>query len=147
MGMWAASSCKPGFGVELLRDQKIDTFWQSDGAPPHSIYVIFPRRMALCELQIYLDHRLDESYTPHRVRILAGLHYHDLHEVARAEWQQPAGWMSIPLNNDLDAPPDSKDEPNRTYLETFMLQIMIVANQQTGRDSHVRLIHIYGPKP
>ena len=103
--------------------------------------------MALCELQIYLDHRLDESYTPQLVRILAGLHYHDLHEVARVEWQQPTGWMSIPLYNDFDAPSDSENGPNRTYLETFMLQILIVTNQQMGRDSHVRLVHVYGPKP
>jgi anaphase-promoting complex subunit 10 len=134
LGVWSVSSYKMGFGVELLRDQKTDTFWQSDGSPPHSIYVIFSKRMTLCELQIYVDYRLDESYTPQLVKILAGMHYNDLHEVARVEWQQPSGWMSIPLYDDGSS---AIEEGERSFLKTFMLQIMIVGNQQMGKDSHV----------
>jgi anaphase-promoting complex subunit 10 len=147
LGLWSATSCKPGFGVELLRDGKTDTFWQSDAAPPHSIYIIFPRRMTLCELQIYIDHRMDESYTPQILKILSGFHYGNLHEIARVSWQQPCGWISIPLyDHGIDLYTSSEENDKKSFLETFMLQIMIVSNQQMGRDSHVRLINIYGPK-
>jgi anaphase-promoting complex subunit 10 len=77
------------------------------------------------------------------VKILAGMHYNDLHEVARVEWQQPSGWMSIPLYDDGSS---AIEEGERSFLKTFMLQIMIVGNQQMGKDSHVRLIHVYSPR-
>lgn len=30
MAVWSLSSAKPGFGVEQLRDDNIDTYWQYD---------------------------------------------------------------------------------------------------------------------
>lgn len=39
------TSAKPGNGVDLLRDGKEDTYWQSDGAQPHLINVQFQRKV------------------------------------------------------------------------------------------------------
>jgi anaphase-promoting complex subunit 10 len=39
--VWSVSSCKPGFGVEQLRDNCLDTYWQSDGPQPHLVNVQF----------------------------------------------------------------------------------------------------------
>ncbi|PBP15402.1 anaphase promoting complex subunit 10, partial [Diplocarpon rosae] len=35
LASWTVSSCKPGCGVEALRDDDTGLFWQSDGPQPH----------------------------------------------------------------------------------------------------------------
>ena len=55
-------------GVEQIRDDNADTYWQSDGAQPHLINVQFHKKMTVLEVALYLDYSLDESYTPKRVR-------------------------------------------------------------------------------
>ena len=42
--VWSLSTAKPGNGVAQLRDDNIDTYWQSDGAQPHLINVQFQKR-------------------------------------------------------------------------------------------------------
>lgn len=34
-----------------------------------------------------------------------------------------------------------------TFVNTFMLQIAVISNHLNGRDTHVRQIKIYGPRP
>ncbi len=56
---WQLSSAKPGNGVEQIRDQSTDTYWQSDGvAQPHLIQVHFARRVAISHVCLYLDFNL-----------------------------------------------------------------------------------------
>ena len=98
--VWAASSSKVGCGVSNLRDGSDETFWQSDGAMPHTITAHFLRRATLLEVQLRLDFRADESYTPARIAIRAGTTLHDLREVLTAELENPSGWISFSL---LDA--------------------------------------------
>lgn len=43
--VWSVTSAKPGNGVDLLRDGKEDTYWQSDGAQPHLINIQFQRKV------------------------------------------------------------------------------------------------------
>ena len=42
-------SPQPGNGVDLLRDGRTDTYWQSDGNPPHLINIQFQRKVRACE--------------------------------------------------------------------------------------------------
>ncbi|KAI7692641.1 hypothetical protein SSS_08363 [Sarcoptes scabiei] len=42
--VWSLSSCKHGFGVEQLRDNCQDTYWQSDGIQPHLVNIQFRRK-------------------------------------------------------------------------------------------------------
>ena len=56
---WQLSSAKLGNGVEQIRDQSTDTYWQSDGvSQPHLIQVHFARRVAISHICLYLDFNL-----------------------------------------------------------------------------------------
>lgn len=46
MAVWSLSTAKPGNGVEQLRDDNIDTYWQSDGPQPHLINIQFHKKSA-----------------------------------------------------------------------------------------------------
>lgn len=64
--IWSLSSCKPGFGVDQLRDDITETYWQSDGQLPHLVNIQFKRKTTIRDICIYTDYKLDESYTPSR---------------------------------------------------------------------------------
>ncbi|PWN33822.1 galactose-binding like protein [Meira miltonrushii] len=97
--MWSLSSQKPGHGLGELRDPNFDKLWQSDGLLPHLINIQFARRTALTHVSLYTDFKEDDSYTPHKVRILAGTHFHDLVEVRTRELLEPTGWKHFILDN------------------------------------------------
>ncbi|XP_064608993.1 anaphase-promoting complex subunit 10-like [Liolophura sinensis] len=132
--VWSLSSCKPGFGVEQLRDDSNDTYWQSDGPQPHLINIQFRRKTTIHDVCLYGDYKADESYTPNRLSIRAGNHFNDLGEVEQVELSEPQGWVSIPLR-------DLEDKP----LRTFMIQIAVLSNHQNGRDTHIRRIKVRSP--
>ncbi|XP_044947822.1 anaphase-promoting complex subunit 10-like [Hordeum vulgare subsp. vulgare] len=46
---WSVSSCKPGNGVASLRDDSLDTYWQSDDAQPHLVSIQFQKKVQLQE--------------------------------------------------------------------------------------------------
>uniref|UniRef100_K1R1C9 Anaphase-promoting complex subunit 10 n=1 Tax=Magallana gigas TaxID=29159 RepID=K1R1C9_MAGGI len=64
--VWSLSSCKPGFGVDQLLDNTVDTYWQSDGPQPHLVNIQFRRKTTIHDVCIYTDYKADESYTPNR---------------------------------------------------------------------------------
>lgn len=135
-GVWSLSTAKPGNGVEELRDNNIETYWQSDGGQPHLINVQFRKKMPIAEIAFYLDFSLDESYTPKKMSIRSGTTFHDLVEVRVVELHEPTGWVTIPLN---------PDGPG-TFLRTFFLQVCVVSMHQNGRDTHVRQAKVFGPR-
>mmetsp|Transcript_36381 Transcript_36381/g.34404 ORF Transcript_36381/g.34404 Transcript_36381/m.34404 type:complete len:145 (+) Transcript_36381:57-491(+) len=61
--VFSISTAKPGNGVEQLRDDSNDTYWQSDGAAPHLINMQFLKKVAVTQICFYLDFTIDESYT------------------------------------------------------------------------------------
>lgn len=144
---WQLSSAKPGNGVEQIRDQSTDTYWQSDGvAQPHLIQIHFARRVAISHVCLYLDYNLDESYTPKTIAVQCGMTTQDLvpaiAEGTSIDLNEPVGWVIIPVTS----PPDPLDNmgedeeftiPQR-IVRTHMLQIEICAMHQNGRDTHVR---------
>ena len=52
--VWSVTSAKPGNGVELLRDNKEDTYWQSDGAQPHLVNIQFQRKVLITIVALHL---------------------------------------------------------------------------------------------
>ncbi|XP_055384570.1 anaphase-promoting complex subunit 10 [Condylostylus longicornis] len=132
--VWSLSSCKPGFGVERLRDNCMDTYWQSDGQLPHLVNIQFQRKTTISQIYIYTDYKLDESYTPSRISIRSGTHFNDLQEIEVVDLSEPTGWVPIPIK-------DSRDKT----LRTFMIQIAVISNHQNGRDTHMRQIRIHSP--
>lgn len=137
---FAISSAKPGNGVEQLRDNNLDTYWQSDGSFPHSINVQFLRKVTASKICIYLDYTSDESYTPKKLSISSGTSIHDLMDVLALELAEPTGWVIINL------PSVPGDPTSEAGLQTLFLQVKILSMHQNGRDSHVRQIKILGPR-
>ncbi|PIA52698.1 hypothetical protein AQUCO_01000515v1 [Aquilegia coerulea] len=134
---WSVSSCKSGNGVQFLRDDNLETYWQSDGAQPHLVNIQFQKKVKLQLVVLYVDFKLDESYTPSKISVRAGNGFHNLKEIKTVELVKPIGWIYISL---------SGTDPRDTFINTFMLQIAILSNHLNGRDTHVRQIKIYGPR-
>lgn len=149
--VWSLSSCKPGkylvvyvlqilfyyfqgFGVEQLRDNSMETYWQSDGQLPHLVNIQFPRKTTINQIYIYSDYKLDESYTPSRISIRCGTHFNDLNEIEIIDLCEPSGWIVVPIKNIRENP-----------IRTFMIQVAVISNHQNGRDTHMRQIRIHSP--
>jgi hypothetical protein len=47
----AVTSAKPGTGVELLRDGRDDTYWQSDGTQPHLVNIQFQKKVHVSQVR------------------------------------------------------------------------------------------------
>uniref|UniRef100_A0A9J8ABK9 Anaphase-promoting complex subunit 10 n=1 Tax=Cyprinus carpio carpio TaxID=630221 RepID=A0A9J8ABK9_CYPCA len=75
--VWSLSSCKPGFGVDQLRDDNLETYWQSDGSQPHLVNIQFRRKTTVKMLCIYADYKSDESYTPSKISVRVGNNFHN----------------------------------------------------------------------
>ncbi|KYO29658.1 anaphase-promoting complex subunit 10 [Alligator mississippiensis] len=125
---------KLGFGVDQLRDDNLETYWQSDGSQPHLVNIQFRRKTTVKTLCIYADYKSDESYTPSKISVRVGNNFHNLQEIRQLELVEPSGWIHVPLT-------DSHKKPIRT----FMIQIAVLANHQNGRDTHMRQIKVYTP--
>ncbi|KAG1659675.1 Beta-alanine-activating enzyme [Nymphon striatum] len=132
--VWSLSSCKPGYGVEQIRDGCLDTYWQSDGPQPHLVNIHFRKKMTVQDVCIYADYKLDESYTPSRISVRVGTHSNDLQEIEVIDLAEPTGWVIVPLKDSSNAP-----------IRTFMVQIAVLSNHQNGRDTHMRQIKIHSP--
>lgn len=154
---WKLSSHKPGYGLSQLRNDSPDTYWQSDGSNgtnnnnisnnnailnnqlsnPHSITIQFSKKVSLERISIFTNFSLDESYTPLKVKIMAGsTDGWDLSEVCTVNFSKPIGWSHIIFNGIR----------NDGVLKCFMIKLVILANHQDGKDSHIRAIRCFGKK-
>ena len=136
--VWSLSTAKPGNGVEQLRDNNSDTYWQSDGLQPHLINIQFHKKTTVTELWFYLNFKLDESYTPKKMSIRVGTTFHDLREIHVKELEEPLDWVKIPIGEIFD--------PQHKVLRTHFIQVSIMLMHQNGRDTHVRQVKLFGPR-
>mmetsp|Transcript_12874 Transcript_12874/g.17595 ORF Transcript_12874/g.17595 Transcript_12874/m.17595 type:complete len:179 (-) Transcript_12874:81-617(-) len=136
LAVWSVTSAKPGNGVDMLRDDNLETYWQSDGAQPHLINIQFQKKVRLKELEIYADYKQDESYTPNKIIIRAGNSFNDLRDIKVVDLEEPVGWMNFQL---------TEENSQKEYLRAYFIQLVIISNHQNGRDTHLRQIKIYGP--
>lgn len=127
LATWSVSSAKVGNGVLQLLDGDTSTCWQSDDFTPHMISATFPRRVFAKEVQIYVNHEADESYTPAKIelRICTGLGVVQANPIMNLD--KPKGWISQRIS------------PVRGV---FSLEIGISANHQSGRDTHIRGVRV-----
>eukprot|EP01083_Nonionella_stella_P022799 63033_1 len=137
--VWTLSSAKPGNGVLQLRDNNIDTFWQSDGSQPHLVNIEFHKKMKILDIALYADFKLDESYTPNKLSIRVGTSFDDLKEIRQVDLDEPQGWVPIAVS------PIATQTGDESYLRSNVIQIAILSSHQNGRDTHIRQIKIYGP--
>jgi len=141
LAKWSVSSYKFGFGAECLRDGDPETFWHSDGPQPHFITIEFPRKVAIQKISVYLSFLLDDSYTPSTLAIRAGTGPSDLQDVRIATLDKPEGWITFDVSSELIG--DEEDGFKPVY--AYILQIIVVANHMSGKDTHVRGLRILGP--
>ncbi|KAG7450971.1 anaphase-promoting complex, subunit 10 [Guyanagaster necrorhizus] len=137
---WSVSSAKFGFGVECLRDGDSETFWHSDGPQPHFITIEFPRKMPVQKLSIYLSHPLDDSYTPATLAIRAGTGSTDLQDVRIITLDKPDGWLTFDISSE-----PNEDGDGLKPIYAYVLQIIVMTNHQSGKDTHVRGLRVLGP--
>lgn len=139
-------------------NQLLPIFDRSDGPQPHSIHVQFTRLQWITDILLYMDYKLDESYTPSKISVRAGTSPHDLQEVYALDMDEPQGWLHIPLgtllvhgNDGSDAssqgwdPPVIKENTEEVSMgiQCRWIQVCILANHQNGKDTHVRQIKVY----
>ncbi|KAI9863348.1 MAG: anaphase promoting complex subunit doc1 [Trichoglossum hirsutum] len=136
LASWTVSTAKPGCGVEALRDEDVNLFWQSDGPQPHLLNIHFFKRVSIVAMRLYLDWENDESYTPTKMAFLAGTGYHDLVEFVELSFDQPRGWINIDLSG-------VGGGDTGAVLRAWLVQVRVSENHQNGKDTHVRGLQIF----
>ncbi|RAL59814.1 hypothetical protein DID88_000443 [Monilinia fructigena] len=136
LASWTVSSSKPGCGVNALRDDDTNLFWQSDGPQPHFLNIHFAKFAKIRAIRIFLDFEADESYTPIRIQLLGGTGYHDLIPFSDLSLVQPKGWIDVNLDH-VGGGSDGKT------LRAFIVQVKVLENHQNGKDTHIRGLKIY----
>ena len=145
--VFSISTAKIGNGVEQLRDGNLDTFWQSDGAAPHQLNIQFPHKTAVSKVCLYMDFTTDESYTAKKVTVRAGTTMHDLVDVTAVELHKPVGWCQIRLHAPGAGSGDGDADEAELPLRTHLLQVRVLSMHQGGKDTHVRQLCVFGPRP
>ncbi|KAK5071544.1 hypothetical protein LTR64_004678 [Lithohypha guttulata] len=88
LATWTLSSAKPGCALAQLRNPSPSQFWQSDGPQPHTLSLHFFKLVSIVKMRIYLDFKLDESYTPTKMKFYAGMSEGGLVEFATWEVEE-----------------------------------------------------------
>ncbi|PVH22277.1 hypothetical protein CXQ85_005304 [Candidozyma haemuli] len=152
LATWKLSSFKKGYGIPQLRADTPDLYWQSDGSSgnnmehqtndggqlshPHSITLQFSKKVSLERICIFTNYQLDESYTPSKIKVMAGGSIWDLTDVCVVKLEKPIGWSHIVFNG---VRADG-------LLKCFVVRIIVLANHQDGKDSHIRAVRCLGKK-
>ncbi|KAI9842673.1 MAG: anaphase promoting complex subunit doc1 [Sclerophora amabilis] len=144
LASWTVSTAKPGCGIEALRSEDTDLFWQSDGPQPHLLNIHFSRLVAIAHIRLFLDFGADESYTPTKLSLLAGTSPHDLQEFAELAFEQPRGWIDVDLSG-VGGRPSGGDEGSgeMEVLRAHLVQVMVKENHQNGKDTHIRGLQVF----
>ena len=140
-GIWSLSSSKLGNGIEQLRDDNLSTFWQSDDIQPHFILIQYLKKTRISEVWLYLDYKIDESYTPSKISIRIENSFNEMVDIRTIEYDEPVGWYPILLEEK-----NSDSKTIKPYIKTMTLQIMILQNTHNGRDTHIRGVKIFAPR-
>lgn len=127
----AVSSAKSGCGVSRLIDGSTETFWQSDGPQPHAVHIELRQKTRVVALAIYVCYQSDESYTPFRLRVLAGSHPNALREICTREVDQPSAWIIFDMRDGTRPPPPVHN-----------MQLLVLQNHHSGRDTHIRRLKV-----
>ncbi|KAI9721248.1 MAG: hypothetical protein M1812_002409 [Candelaria pacifica] len=148
LASWTVSTSKPGCGVEALRSEDSNLFWQSDGPQPHLLNIHFFKLVSIVHIRLYLDFENDESYTPTKMSFLAGTGQHDLQEFIELSFEHPKGWIDVSLDGvgGRDRYDDSAGgdwQTSSNILRAFVVQVRIAENHQNGKDTHVRGLQIF----
>ncbi|KAM0330584.1 hypothetical protein ACHAQA_003532 [Verticillium albo-atrum] len=128
LGKFTVSSHKPGNGVDEMRSDDTDEYWQ--------MTVYFVKRVGIRDIRFYVDYQSDESYTPTKIVFKSGTSENNLIEFAVMELTTPSGWQQVPIAG-------AGGGPDGNTLACYVFQMQILENHQNGKDTHLRGIKIY----
>lgn len=102
LATWTLSSAKPGCSLAQLRHPSPSQFWQSDGPQPHTLTLHFFKLVSIVKMRVYLDFKLDESYTPTKMKFFAGMSEGGLVEFASWEAEESVDETTGEMTPDVD---------------------------------------------
>ena len=140
-GIWTLTSAKAGNGVEQLRDDNVNSFWQSDGCQPHFLKIEFLKKFRISEIWIFLDYKTDESYTPNKISLQIENTFNEWIDYKLFDFEEPVGWYKMTLEER-----NSKGEVIKPYLKLQGLQLVVLANMHNGKDTHIRCVKLFSPR-
>ncbi|KAM0684910.1 Anaphase-promoting complex subunit 10, partial [Conglomerata obtusa] len=115
------SSFKHDFGINELLSTDMSKYWHTDDNLPHFIEISFLKRTHVEMVQLFLSFAKDDCYTPELLEVWTGLVRENMRCVKKLNVFEPEGAISLSIDE-----------------ECFYIYIIIRANHQDGRDSHVR---------
>jgi anaphase-promoting complex subunit 10 len=68
-----------------------------------------------------------------------GTTFHDLEEVFLLDLEEPTGWVYVPVGT-------AANHGGQGVLRCHFLQIEVLAMHQSGRDTHIRQVKVFGPR-
>ena len=140
-GIWTLTSAKAGNGVEQLRDDNVNSFWQSDGCQPHFLKIEFLKKFRISEIWIFLDYKTDESYTPNKISLQIENTFNEWIDYKLFDFEEPVGWYKMTLEER-----NSKGEVIKPYFKLQGLQLVVLANMHNGKDTHIRCVKLFSPR-
>lgn len=72
---------------------------------------------------------------------------HDLVDVTAVELHKPVGWCQIRLHAPGAGSGDGDADGAELPLRTHLLQVRVLSMHQGGKDTHVRQLCVFGPRP
>ncbi|XBW35604.1 hypothetical protein QEN19_001178 [Hanseniaspora menglaensis] len=153
-GKWAASTEKEENPINNILDSSIYTFWQSDGFLPHSIQVKFEKITQLNNILMFFSNKIDQSYSPYFIKIYGGTHEYDMVLLKSILIKNVEGWVNLFFYSDFTENKIFDSGSSNGYnsveggyvynppVDVKILKFNIFANQQKGKDSHLRLIRL-----
>ena len=147
LATWTLSSAKPGCALAQLRHPSPSQFWQSDGPQPHTLTLHFFKLVSIVKIRVYLDFKLDESYTPTKMKFHAGMSEGGLVEFGSWEVEDSVdeatgeastniekirGWIDIPLKGVGGRDQSYYDEQERRRARAYERRMQ---SQQAGESA------------
>ncbi|CRG97744.1 hypothetical protein PGAL8A_00532200 [Plasmodium gallinaceum] len=155
LGFWKSSSSKNKFDLTNLKDNNVNTYWQSSSLAPHTITIHFIKLTKISKIYLLFNYLLDESYTPYEISIKIGndenhleFLYSTFCDIHKYSLNNPF-WFIIDVKNITPLSYlynyNTNFFKNNDFIYCRCLQIIILSSQHNGKDTRIRQIKIFGP--
>ncbi|GAB69011.1 anaphase promoting complex subunit 10 [Plasmodium cynomolgi strain B] len=148
LATWKLSSSKSKSDTKKLKDNNVNTYWQSSGLGPHTITIQFFKLTKISKIYLLFNYLLDESYTPYEISIKVGNDENRLDvlcttfcDVNKYPVDDPF-WFIIDLakfqlhsyfyNYNMNA------FKRTNFIYCRCIQICVMSSQHYGRDTRIR---------
>ncbi|GAW83557.1 hypothetical protein, conserved [Plasmodium gonderi] len=155
LGIWKLSSSRNKSDMKKLKDENMNTYWQSSSLGPHTITIQFFKLTKITKIYLLFNYSLDESYTPYEILTKVGNDENHLDilcsnfcDVNKYTFNEPF-WFIIDLEkfqfHSYFYNYNVKNFKHTNFVHCRCLQICIMSNQHYGRDTRIRQVKIFGP--